>query len=451
MKMQDDAYIYMRFANNFIEHKQIAFNLGEPLIGFTSWLHFAAASLLGIAFERLDISTFLLGTLLHTLSSLAFIWFIYIVSNKKLNICWILMIFSLCMLFDNLLIATLGMESGWMILGIIVCWALYFSEKEELSLVVSALLILVRPDGALLFPILFIDYLFRKRKIPWLSVCVFGSLLLIVCALNLGITGDIFPSTNNAKRAQGFSELFGKSFGNKLITGGFPRHEKQYFYYLFLGTLILSYFIGIAKRKIPIKYGLIAIWSVIYVLAYSMLRVPYIYHWYYVPTIISLYLMGVIGAIYLLNINNKILKKTLIFIFITAFVFSFFSSIHDKHIDSREKITASYIEASEFINKNILESSSIAMIEIGVVGYYIKNRIIDLAGITSPEICENIKNKNIDFAFEYFKPDYVLIHNPPISVELPAILGSYKDKYEIIFKGKETNAAFGAVWILKRK
>jgi hypothetical protein len=65
MKMEDDAYIYLRFARNWITNGEIAFNPGRPLVGFTSLLQFLTVSLLALLFCQPDQAVYVAALGLH--------------------------------------------------------------------------------------------------------------------------------------------------------------------------------------------------------------------------------------------------------------------------------------------------------------------------------------------------------------------------------------------------
>ncbi|MDO8969559.1 MAG: hypothetical protein Q7U74_02660, partial [Saprospiraceae bacterium] len=68
----------------------------------------------------------------------------------------------------------------------------------------------------------------------------------------------------------------------------------------------------------------------------------------------------------------------------------------------------SYTALAQWFRENTESSASIAYIEIGYLGYYTNNRIIDLAGLTLPEIVPHIANKDFAWGFWHYRPDYYI-------------------------------------------
>jgi len=66
----------------------------------------------------------------------------------------------------------------------------------------------------------------------------------------------------------------------------------------------------------------------------------------------------------------------------------------------------SYLELSNWFNENTQPSDSIAYIEIGYLGFYTNNRIIDLAGLVVPTIIPYIAEGDFAWGFWHYKPDY---------------------------------------------
>ena len=54
---------------------------------------------------------------------------------------------------------------------------------------------------------------------------------------------------------------------------------------------------------------------------------------------------------------------------------------------------------------------SIAFIEIGLLGYFTNNRIIDLCGLVTPQVIPYVAQKKWAWGFWHFKPDYFLYAN----------------------------------------
>ena len=66
----------------------------------------------------------------------------------------------------------------------------------------------------------------------------------------------------------------------------------------------------------------------------------------------------------------------------------------------------SYLELSKWIREHTQPHESIAFIEIGYLSYYTNNRIIDLAGLTIPDIVRHVADGDFSWGFWHYRPDY---------------------------------------------
>ena len=81
----------------------------------------------------------------------------------------------------------------------------------------------------------------------------------------------------------------------------------------------------------------------------------------------------------------------------------------DKIINIKGDIRGeSYIHVSAWINDNTRPEDSIAFAEIGYLGYFTNNKIIDLLGLINPVPFPHIVQNDFSWAFWYYKPDYYL-------------------------------------------
>ena len=66
------------------------------------------------------------------------------------------------------------------------------------------------------------------------------------------------------------------------------------------------------------------------------------------------------------------------------------------------------MDLSRWFRENTKPDESIAYIEIGYLGYYTDNRIIDLAGLVLPDVTPHVAKGDFAWAFWHYKPDYYI-------------------------------------------
>jgi hypothetical protein len=67
-----------------------------------------------------------------------------------------------------------------------------------------------------------------------------------------------------------------------------------------------------------------------------------------------------------------------------------------------------YTNAGKWIKENTESTASVAVPEIGIVGYYAGRTIIDPVGLVTPEMGTLETQQNWDYLIKNFKPDYIL-------------------------------------------
>jgi hypothetical protein len=66
----------------------------------------------------------------------------------------------------------------------------------------------------------------------------------------------------------------------------------------------------------------------------------------------------------------------------------------------------SYTALSRWFREHTESSESVAYIEVGYLGYYTENRIIDLAGLVLPDVVPHVAEGDFAWGFWRYEPDY---------------------------------------------
>jgi hypothetical protein len=61
---------------------------------------------------------------------------------------------------------------------------------------------------------------------------------------------------------------------------------------------------------------------------------------------------------------------------------------------------------ARWFRENADPDATIAYIEIGYLGYFTRNRIIDVAGLVLPEAVSHVAEGDFTWAFWHYEPDY---------------------------------------------
>ena len=71
-----------------------------------------------------------------------------------------------------------------------------------------------------------------------------------------------------------------------------------------------------------------------------------------------------------------------------------------------------YPVIGRWLARNTPRDASIAMVEIGIIGFYSERRIVDILGLVSPGNAEALGERRFDAWVERYQPDFVLVHDP---------------------------------------
>ncbi|MHB9141726.1 MAG: glycosyltransferase family protein [Paludibacter sp.] len=450
----DDSYIVYRYTENIISGNGWVYNIHENINASTSFLNTVMTALVGFIFRDVVLAAHIVATISLIVCS-SFMYLLFVKQNKPL--------FGVfCALFwltNPLLLATWGLETNLYCMLVMVSAYYYYCQKYTLSSIFLALLFLARPDGIILVAILFVDYIVSKRSIPLKSILVFVIILIPWAIFSIVKFGSLFPSTFSAKISQGESGLWGSGF---IFIKGFVQFIKdnQWFQFYFAVLLVLTVLFGLLnffQRESKIDY-LLFIWGGSYFVGYSILNVPN-YHWYYAPVLLSfgVFFFMVVGEV-VTQMKNKLSSVNIvqhIIVFCVLSIVSFGLYLNVKQTPrfyvtegGREQ---AYKEVGNWVKQNIKDNENLASAEIGVIGFYSKKRILDLSGLVTPLLKNEITNKEKIVA--KYKPGYIVIHNNPAwqahepSINSPFILMNYDIIKTFDFK----SIGYDNLSLLKRK
>lgn len=423
----DDVFITLRYADNIAHGNGFVFNIGERVLGTTTPLFALILGLFGAIFSSLEVLC--VRALQISLILLAIVtWRIGVRSAGwrgglgALFVPW--MLFA-----DKVLIHSFGMETPFFILILAILF-LFHSEKTQItSGVLLALLILIRPEGIIAAPVLFIDSL-RSRKIPWKGIISFAIAYGIWALFALLYFGSPFPNSLSAKVIQG--SLYGRfDFIRNIGTKYWGWYLRPW---LILGMIGMAVAI-IRRQRAPLLFGG---WAVLCLTGYTIASAPD-YSWYYLPIFWIIYLFAgcAIGEFWgwadwaakklfckpnnsPSPVANTIFTILLILLAVSS-VRSFRREllpewfIQDKYqtgaVINVDNLT--YKKFGEWIHLNTSPDAQVTCIEVGLIGFYGKRYVNDLAGLVNPNIFQYLKEEKYDWWIQPYKlPKYLIVHIP---------------------------------------
>jgi hypothetical protein len=412
----DDAWIHQTFARNLINFHQWAFIPGQLTSGSTSplWTMLLAVGYL----IRLSpyIWTFLLGIILLFLAS---VLSEFIVRDQlpeyKTKIPWV----GIFMATEWHLAWAAGSGMETLFLGDIFLLIYFLSLKKSINWWwmggIVGVSIWIRPEGVTwLGPILLLMIIKKeglKKKLANLGQFLTGFLVFIFLyfLFNYSLSGTAFPNTFYAKQIE-YSIVLKTSYIQRLFSLAIlPLKGAGLF---LLPGSVLYLIQALRERQWNILFG--GIWFFGYIVLYSLLLpVTYQYGRYLIPAMPIFFIFGLMGMIKVLQSNEnrfifRVLKK--VWLFSVLFVSMGFIFIGGKaYADDVAFIESEMVETSKWIEKNTKTGSIIAAHDIGALGYFGNRKILDLAGLISPDIIPIIRNeKSLAIKLDELGADYLM-------------------------------------------
>lgn len=395
----DDAWIHQTYARNLAEYGEWSFIPGQPSSGSTAplWsLLLAGGYLIGR-----DIPyawTFLLGGVCLwgiSLTGLA----IYHNRAGVNRIPWV----GLFLAGEWHLVwaAVSGMETALM--GLLVLfvfwWLIRKSSRWEMAGMLVGVAVWIRPDGLTLFgPTLFVLLLqtsgWRAKGIAAARlVCGFGLLFLPYLLFNRVANGSYWPNTLYAKQAE-YAALRELPFLGRLFSQfGLALTGPGLF---LLPGFIYAIWRSMQKRDWTILSA--GIWFAGYAAIFAF-RLPVVYQHgrYLMPAMPVYFLVGLIGSSYLfrvLPVSRLFFVLTRVGALSLGLVWVGFLAIGARtYAQDVAIIQTEMVDVAHWVGTNTSPQDIIAVHDIGAIGYFSQRRLVDLAGLVSPEVVPFIRDE----------------------------------------------------------
>lgn len=389
----DDAWIHQTYARNLGVRGEWTFIPGQPSGGSTSPLwtallvpgYWMGLSPFGWTFMLGGILLFCLAGL--TEYGLGFLLEGY---HSKIPLAGLLVIFEWHFTWS----AVSGMET--ILQAVIFLLSACLLLRQRPPWVVMGFLVgvstWVRPDGITLFgPVIFTALLIGKSwkdRLRAILAASVGIILLLLPYLyfNYSLTGRILPTTFYAKQAE---------YATWQATSVFRRTSEVLQSFLTgSAILLLPGFLLQVKNGLRKKnWGLIAMiaWMIGY-LAIYMLRLPAYQHGRYLIPAMPIYFYFSLGAVLLFmrkeQAERKILKslKFAWGAMITFTCLGFWILGMKAYQQDVEFVETEMVDTARWVSETIPEGAILAAHDIGALGYFDQHKLIDLAGLITPEV-----------------------------------------------------------------
>ena len=411
----DDPWIHLTFARNLIRYHSFSYFKNElATAGSTSPIYTLILAIGFVVTNNEMILSYVVGILFLILSVISF-YFLSSYEFAKEN--YYALMITCILIADKWLnfISVSGMETT-MFVFILIASAFFYKKRNPVLLSIFLGLILwSRPDGMVFIAALAIDYflaiqfskndneikLFSKKDLLKISV-ISGTIVILYFAMNLYLSGSLLPNTYNAKLAYYSPELRSRS--------SFLQYEVwEYFTNGAYGIIAIGFFFSVLKTIYELyrkKYNnnflyIIFIIGLIFIYWYKL---PYAHRFgrYLMPVIPFMILVSGLGFRDIFKFSGNYFKNRnfvvggIIFIFSVIFFLSLknYSDNKNNYAEQCEYIHDRHIVTAKWINENTKPDEIIATHDVGAIGYYCERKLIDVAGLITPELISKINDNN---------------------------------------------------------
>lgn len=414
----DDAFITYRFARNIASGLGFTYNPPQQVLGTTTPLYTFLLATAGVL--TLDIPS--VSLFINAASILALATMVYMLSEPDRNR-WSALLPALLVAFLPGTYTVLGMET--LLYTALLYSGFYAASRAKFTAatIIAALATLTRYDGVLFAGVLFLQEWRYQKKLPWWNILLFGVMLLPWVFSVVLAFGSPLPVTFYAKTG-GHGSVYLKGMGDNLSSLIFFAHLPNVIYlilYFFLGIMIVNVFLLMNSHFLRWLF----LWVVLYIASYNFLALRYTQHWYYYPILPALLLFISYGFKHLINVmGDRLMRfswlaKRFLFVVgllpILCMVFLGMINLWNNvgqvaELGGRYQI---YREAALWVCMNTKSDHGIAVPEIGIVGWFCNQKIIDPYGLVTLEMLPYIEEDNRLAGLASLEPDVIIIQNYP--------------------------------------
>lgn len=394
--LQDDAYIFARYAQHLADGDGFVYNKGEHTEGATSllWTLMAAlAAYLGVA-----VPSFLKWA--GAISSLLWVFSFILVCKQWLKpYQWVFPVLLFCCFPSFMLWSEAGLEVSFF--GFLTMMGFYFAErwnqtghKKELIYVsiLSSLLLLTRPEAPIVLILYVVFMLFSRMSNVELSR-YFYIILVPVSFVFIGLFlfrylyfHDIFPNTYYAKGGGGYYLLrFGMGKMNAFLFSNYTL-----FFFLFCLPLLFI------RTRIQLIILIVPLWMAYYIKSGGDILPE---HRLFLPSLPFVFLGSAFVFFYLWenHIHQNLMKwgYALFGCLICVFFFSNYYRYYHSNLSAYSGVIPAleraHGEVGRYLNTHMHENDKAILTDAGMTAFYAQDKyIVDWLGLCDKRVARTL-------------------------------------------------------------
>ncbi|MBK9927153.1 MAG: hypothetical protein IPP66_17940 [Anaerolineales bacterium] len=218
----------------------------------------------------------------------------------------------------------------------------------------------------------------------------FGVLFVLYLLFNLALSGTPMPNTFYAKQAEYQEYWLAKTFSERFKDYILPMIASPFI------ALVPGFFLWMYKSIRERNWGAIAglLWFFGYIGIYFTRLPAYQHGRYILPSFPVLYLWGLLGVIGYVTSSKVNLRISFLWQALTIIlVFTFQWVGASQNAQDVILIETQMVQTAQWMNENLPSNAVVAVHDIGAIGYFTQNPLIDLAGLVTPDVVPFIRDE----------------------------------------------------------
>ncbi|MFH2049564.1 MAG: hypothetical protein ABIJ12_08970 [bacterium] len=373
----DDAYITFRYAENIANGLGFVYNAGEKLLGTTTPLFTLLLAGLNVIGIPVATSALLISLIASGLTAVIVYRFANVIGFSNFSFIPVIVY----IFFPRLLaIDTAGMETALFTFLVTSAFYLQYKKYHLQAIGITSLSVLVRPEGLLVLAILFLYDLFYQRSGLLKSILVSVIILLPWVIFAILYFGSVIPHSMTAKMVFYEHVWSSPALDNFIFVMGWHN--------LFGIVLSILAAIGCWYLIIKFRYGVIELFWIIATIVALTFSSTLVFRWYIAPIYPIYILFASATLLFLLEKFKSIelsTKQSRIFIgtcLVAALLLANYPNV--KNYQNEWNILHTiHNDIVSYLVKYANANDVVCTEDIGYVGYYIDNKILDRVGLVS--------------------------------------------------------------------
>jgi arabinofuranosyltransferase len=450
--MPDDSFIYLRVAENIGNGDGWLYNKGQIANPSTSIFYSVLLVIIGLV-TGFSQNTLVTAYALGMIVLAAVQYFAWRKEGRFVALAMVVISVGAVRVLD-----CIGMETS-VFLACISATALSFRNTGNsiLTGVLAGLTALSRPEGIAIVCLLLIFFFFDNRSIAWRILI--GSMIIMApwliysaIVFHTPLPGSVAVKGNMANLGwwkEQPSFIVSYFFQSGLV--GEVKHTGL----LYLILALVSTGAGVAWQRFRDGDPYLAVcfsFGVVQLAGYHVLQAPAGFRWYYAAgnfaldmavAVASLSLARFFSQYFLAGMARR--REAIVSSFASILLIAVMGYVSIAGWGLPElpyRLSDSYRSAGKWLKQNSKAGDSVAMTEIGYLGFFSGLEVVDVHGLIHPEAISDLRAERMFWWYERKRPSFIVIHQDvwkgePGSADWPEVLNDdFQAHYHPVFEEK---------------